>query len=109
MTGVCGGFSLETEDNASDLSRGPGPEEAQTVEECKFNFHDLHALQTARFVFRNSGLERKDMWKIMILIMTFGKIRAKICGDLCYHIKTHIHRTVLCNVSIHRANIYKTI
>ena len=62
MTGVCGGgFSEETDDSSSDLSEKPGPEDAQTVEECRLNFHDLHALHTARFVFRNIGLERRAM------------------------------------------------
>lgn len=78
MTGVWGGFSVETEDSSSDLSRGPGPEDAQTVEVCWLNFHDLHALHTARFVFRNIELERTDMWKIMILIMFYGGNKSKV-------------------------------
>lgn len=78
MTGVWGGFSVETADSFSDLSRGPGPEDAQTVEECQLNFHDLHALHTARFVFRNTGLEHTDMWKIMILIMIYGENKSKV-------------------------------
>lgn len=53
MTGVWGGFGVKTEDSSSDLSRGPGPEDAQAVEECGLDFHDLHALHTARFVFHN--------------------------------------------------------
>lgn len=71
MTGVWEGFS----DSSSDLSKEP--EDAQTVEECRFNFHDLHNLHTARFVFRNIGLKRTDRWNVMILIMICEENKSK--------------------------------
>lgn len=75
MTGVWGGFSVETEDKSSDPSRGLEPEDAQTEEECRLNILDLH---TARLVFRKIWLERTYMWKIIILILIYGENKSKV-------------------------------
>lgn len=91
MTGVWGGFSVQTEGSCSDLSQGPGPEDAPTEERCRLNSHDLQALHTARLIFRNTGLERTAIWQIMIYeeikqgYKEFKQInRSKLCDTAEY-------------------------
>lgn len=77
MTGVWGGLSGEAEDSSSD-SQEPGPGDALTVDVCRLNFHVLHALHTARLVFRSNGWERSNMWEIMIHILICVDNKSKV-------------------------------